>query len=132
MPGVARQEDRRAGVVLRHGRLVRVAKFFQLARIVRLDPTRRMKRGALEFHRHVVLRADTIGQDLELQRSDDADDPVGIHARLEDARRALFGDLLERACEYIVTVKPYRYCGLKFIFTDTVSIPVPYYRKGTV
>ena len=38
---------------------------------------------------------------VELQRADDADDPVRADARLEHRRRALFRELLQRAAEVL-------------------------------
>ena len=65
VPGVAGEEDGRAGVILGHAGLVRIAELLQERVIVRFDPARGVNLRRLEADRHVVFRADAIGENLE-------------------------------------------------------------------
>ena len=88
MPGVTRHEHRRAFVVFGHGGAVGVDEGLHLGRGVGVDPARGVKLRRLEMHRHVVFRADAVGQDVELQTADNTDNPIGTDGRFENTAEA--------------------------------------------
>jgi hypothetical protein len=55
--------------------------------------------GLVETHRQAVFEFDPAGQHVELQGTDDADDPARADLRLEQLRRALLGGSAHRRCE---------------------------------
>src|SRR5690348_1760031 len=92
VPGVAREIYRRIVVVLGDGGTVPVDEALEL-RLVAVEPARRLVGRGLEPDADLVLALDAPRQDVELQRSHDADDPVAAGERLEDAGDAFLGEL---------------------------------------
>ena len=80
-------------MVFSHGRWARISEAFNLSCIATFKPTCRMKRTCFELDRYIVFRADAVREDIKLQSADDANDPVWIHNRLENAGGTLFGNL---------------------------------------
>src|SRR5215472_6595230 len=95
IPGVAGEEDGDAVVVLGGGGRVLDAEPFELAAVAGIEPARRLKRSAVETGGEVIFGSKPRGQHVELQRADDADDPVRAVERLEDTGHPLLGQLPE-------------------------------------
>src|SRR5215471_13861386 len=84
IPGVAGEEHRHAVMVLGAGRGVFDAEAIEFGAVVSVEPARRLKRSAVETGGEVIFGSKARGQHIELQRADDADDPVRAVERLED------------------------------------------------
>src|SRR5438105_3414177 len=69
--------------------------------VVGFEPARRLKRRAVEAGRQAVLGIEPRGQNIELQRTNDADDPIAAIQRLEDAGHPLLGQLFERVLQVL-------------------------------
>src|SRR3546814_10162498 len=82
--------------LLRQVALMRIGKPLQLGGIVGGDPACGVQPGGFECHRYVVFRADPVGENLELQGSDHADDPLAAQPGLERLGGTLLGQLLDR------------------------------------
>src|SRR6516164_2511711 len=76
IPGVAGKEDRHAIVVLGAGRWILDAETFELGRVVRVEPPRRLKGCTIDTAREIVLGGKPRLQHVELQCADHADNPV--------------------------------------------------------
>src|SRR6185312_1203940 len=100
VPGVAREIYRRRVVVLGQHRAMAVDETLELG-FVAVDPARRLVGRGLEPDADLVLAPDARRQHVELQPADDADDPVAAGERLEDARHAFLGELLQRASQML-------------------------------
>src|SRR5215469_6801244 len=101
IPGVAGEEDGDAVVVLGGGGRVLQAKAFEFGVVGGGEPARRLKRSAIEAGPEIVFGGKASGQHIELQRADDADDPVPAVERLEDAGHPFLGQLPERMLQML-------------------------------
>jgi hypothetical protein len=101
MPRVAGQKHQRAIVVFGEVGTLRVGERFQRDRVGAFDPARGFDSGALERRGQSVFGFDARGQHFELQRADDAHDPLRAGHRLEHLRRALFGEMFQSAAHML-------------------------------
>src|SRR5271166_6525913 len=101
IPGVAGEEHGHAVVVLGAGPRVLDAEAVELGRVVGVEPARRLKGCAVEAGREVVFGSEPRLEHVELQRADDADNPVAAGKWLEDAGHPLLGQLLEGVFEML-------------------------------
>jgi hypothetical protein len=76
MPIIARQKHWNAVVIIGHVAAIRIAKAFNLGTIRRDKPARGMQACGLKMARHLIFRADSIGQHFKLKRANHADNPL--------------------------------------------------------
>lgn len=101
VPGVAREKDGNAVVVLGRGRGMVIAKVRDRLGVVGLKPARRLKRRRVETHPEIVFVLEPRRQHIELQRPDNADNPVAALRWLEDSRHPLLGQLFESVAQVL-------------------------------
>src|SRR5476649_1060381 len=76
LPGVARQEDRRAVTILRHAAAVGRHEFLEVGLGLGRNPARRLERCWLEVDHHGIFGLDAGLEHVELQLAYHADDIV--------------------------------------------------------
>ena len=101
LPGVARQEHRRAVAVLRHAAAVGRHELLELGLGRGRDPARGLERRRLEVDFHLVLRLDAGLEHVELQLADHAHDVIAADDAAEHLRHALLGKVFQGALELL-------------------------------
>src|SRR5262245_48672894 len=81
-----RHEHRRPVEIARHGAAIGRDEPLELACLIRLHPAHHLEARRLERHRQPVLRFQPLGQHVELQRTDHADDRRRPVFRQEDRK----------------------------------------------
>src|SRR3546814_16412034 len=120
MPCIAGEKHRRPVMVVRDAGLVGIGELFQLSPIVRFDPAGGVERGRLEADGDAVLGANTVGQHVELQRADDAEQGLILwQPKPESKRRDIPIDGARNPGTQSLLGRNYGPSKLTFIYTET-------------
>src|SRR3546814_5788667 len=87
-------------MIMREARVVLVAKFLELFRVIDFDPARSVNLHRLEHRLDLVLVTQAVLHHIELQHTDGAEDDVVAHDRSVNLSGALFGTLVESSEEH--------------------------------
>src|SRR3546814_19948207 len=93
----SRQVDQLPVMIMREARVVLVAKFLELFRVIDFDPARSVNLHRLEHRLDLVLVTQAVLHHIELQHTDGAEDDVVAHDRSVNLSGALFGKQIGRA-----------------------------------